>query len=605
MGSKNKKINIQKRTEQMIGDDHKATRSIIENAPFGIYVVTDKGNIDYVNPAMLEISGETYEKFLHLNIFDLSIFKEIGLTDKIKAGLKGEHFKINSVEYTSHCSQKTAIVNFIGIPLKGAETRKVLIVTEDITEQKKVEDDLRKANEKLKGLNQLKSDFISTVSHEIRTPLTSIRESISQMLEGVTGEINEAQKDFLSIALESIDSLWGVATGLLDVSKIEAGRIELEKKLTNICEIVKNTAQGFQNLFKNKRIVLSCIMPREGVSVFVDAEKIMQAVSNLISNAYKFTRKGGRVTISVKNKKKEVEVAVKDTGIGIAKANIPRLFDKFRQFGQTVDVAEKGTGLGLVISKGLIEMHGGKIWVESELDKGSRFVFILPKVRSGVIFKEYLRRGMKEAVDKESVLSLVVLRIENYNKLDRILSNIRSKDILRNMEKKVKEVLRKNEDIFLINDTGECVVLLIDTGREGTIIIRNRIIKVVKKYMDDFRKKHKIELRINSSMATYPEESGTTEELLLRARVNLDMSLKAENRQSLRMDYKIDVGFIEGNKKTVATQSVNISELGICISSSHYNKKGTKNELILEFPKRFGVIKVKAETKWIKKIERT
>ena len=603
MSSKNKKINTQKRTEEMIGDDYKTTRSIIENAPFGIYVVTDKGNIDYVNPAMLKISGETYEKFLHLNIFNLPMFKEIGLTGKIKAGLKGEYFRINSVKYTSHPKQKTVIVNFIGIPLKEAKTRKVLIITEDITEQEKVQDDIKKANEKLKELNQLKSNFISTVSHEIRTPLTSIRESISQILEGVPGEINDAQKNFLSIALESIDSLWEVTNSLLDISKIESGRIELNRRLTDICEIVKNTGQRFQNLLKNKEIALNYIVPKEGVSVFIDVEKIMQVISNLISNACKFTDKGGKIAISVKDRKKEVEVEVKDTGTGIARANIPRLFDKFKQFGRTADAAEKGVGLGLVISKGLIEMHNGKIRVESKLGKGSRFIFILPKVNSEVIFKEYLRRGMKEAADKESVLSLVILRIENYNKLDKILSNISSKDVLRDLEKKVKKVLRKDGSVFL-KDTGECIVLLLGTDKKGAAVVRNRITEVIKRHINSFQKKHKTELKINTSMSTYPGEAETTEELLLKARVNFDMSLKAERRQDPRRDYKIDVGFIKEKGEIAASQSINISEKGICVSSDHYSKKGTENELILELPKRFGTIKVKVETKWITRVGR-
>lgn len=598
-------ITARKQAEEALQRDYKTTRRIIENAPFGIFIVSEKGNIDYVNPAMLKISDLSYEKFLHLNVFDLPAAEKTGLLEKIKAGLRGEYFELDSVNYVWDLTGKSYIINFTGIPLEEEGARKVIIVVEDITEQKKAENDLRKANEELKKLDQVKSDFISTVSHEFRSPLTSIREAVSQISDEIKGKLNKQQKDFLSMAMEDIDRLWKIVGNLLDISKIEAGVIELKRTLVDMREVVKNAAYGFQNLFKGKDLVLDYVLPKQDIDVYVDVDKIRRVISNLLANAYKFSNKGGKVTISAKAKEKEVEIAVKDTGRGIAKTNIPKLFDKFTQFGKAPSVGEKGTGLGLAISKGIVQMHGGKIWAESELNKGSTFKFSLPQVNSERIFKEYIDSGIKEAVDKESGLSLIVLAIPDIHKLDKILKGISAKDILIGLEGSVKKVLRRNADVFLKN-SGECVILLYGTGRAGAKIVKDRVREAVSRYIDEIQKKHKIKLNVSSAVSVYPEEASTGEELLLKAKVRLkDLYLGPERREHSRMAYNIDVGLAKAKGKLASTQTVNISESGICISSDRYIRIGKESSLVIALPEQFGTIKAKARTKWVKKIEET
>ncbi|MEA3328784.1 MAG: hybrid sensor histidine kinase/response regulator [Candidatus Omnitrophota bacterium] len=246
-------------------------------------------------------------------------------------------------------------------------------------ETKEYDRKLKKANEELRKVSQMKSDFVSIVSHELRTPLSSIREGVSQVLDGVTGEINNKQRKYLAISIEEIDRLNKIVNDLLNISRLEAGKVELNKESIGISGLVNKVIDGFKHLIKDKDISLTSIVPQNDIKISLDAEKIRQVVLNLIFNAYKFTKEKGKITVEVKNKEDKVEIVVKDTGIGIAREDIPRLFSKFAQFGQKGVYRGKGTGLGLVICKSFIEMHGGKIWAESELNKGSKFIFSLPK----------------------------------------------------------------------------------------------------------------------------------------------------------------------------------------------------------------------------------
>lgn len=344
-------------------------RDIISKSPFGIYLVNSSGKIDYVNLAMLEISGVTYEQFINLNILELPTYKKIGLDEKIRSALKGEQFSLKDVVYTSYFSNKTTIRDISGIPFEEAGEKKVLVFVEDITERKRLE--------------HLKDDFVSSVSHELRTPLSIIKEGISLVLDRVVGSINEKQLAVLTTSKDNIDRLARIINELLDISRIESGKVELERKETDIVGLIKKIGLSFEQLLKEKGIELRFDFAKDKITVYIDADLISQVFINLVGNALKFTGKGS-IKISVVEKHDMVECSVEDTGIGIEQENIPKLFEKFWQFKRVPGAGEKGTGLGLSIVKGIIELHNGKIWVESQPYKGSNFIFILPKTDKGI-----------------------------------------------------------------------------------------------------------------------------------------------------------------------------------------------------------------------------
>lgn len=248
----------------------------------------------------------------------------------------------------------------------------------DITERKRLEEDLKKSYEKLKKLDQVKSDFISTVSHELRTPLSITKEGISLVLDKIPGKINEKQGKILTIAKNNIDRLARIINSLLDISKIEAGEVELKKEKVKITNLIEQVISSFKNKIKKKGLELKVNFPKKGIYVYVESDKIVQVFTNLLGNALKFTEKGC-IEISAKELEDEIEFVVSDTGIGISKDDLPKTFSKFQQFGRVDSAGEKGTGLGLSIVKGIVEMHYGKIWVESTRGKGSKFIFTLPK----------------------------------------------------------------------------------------------------------------------------------------------------------------------------------------------------------------------------------
>ena len=280
---------------------------------------------------------------------------------------------------------------------ENGEVTSSVHIAKDITERKLAEEKLRKANEKLKEYNQLKDEFVSTASHELRTPLSIIMGAIRLVLDEIPGEIVAEQRDVLAMAMESVKRLSRIVNSLLTISKIESGKLDLQKTAVNICELIKNTVSDFESLAKEKGIRIDCEIPEHSVEICLDPDKTKEVLINLISNSIKFTPEGGWIKVICTEQDKEILVSVQDSGVGIAEENIPKLFDKFTQFDRKAGSGEKGTGLGLAIVKKLVEMHGGRIEVESEVNKGTIFTFSLPLIAEAVL--EGLSTEMDELVE--------------------------------------------------------------------------------------------------------------------------------------------------------------------------------------------------------------
>ncbi len=241
----------------------------------------------------------------------------------------------------------------------------ILCVGTDITERKQIE--------------QLKDDFIGTASHELRTPMAIIRESVSQILGEMHGKITQAQRELLNVTLGAIDRLGRIVNDLLDVSKLEAGKMQLRKEIVDITALAKTIIDGFFSRAQAKRVELKMRFSHSVIEAYVDKDKIIQVFTNLVDNALKFTNEGFiEISILQKDKDRVIECSVLDTGRGIASENLPKLFSKFEQFGRIHEGQEKGTGLGLAICKGIVEAHGGKITVTSKPEEGTRFTFTIP-----------------------------------------------------------------------------------------------------------------------------------------------------------------------------------------------------------------------------------
>ena len=247
-----------------------------------------------------------------------------------------------------------------------------LHLARDVTEKKRYE-------QRLKELDKMKSAFVSNVSHELRTPLTAIKASADNMLDRLIGDLNGKQVGYLTRIKSNSDRLARLINDLLDLSTIEAGKIDLRPANLPLVTLVKEAAESLRPVAAEKLINLTVMSADPGIIAWADRDKVIQVLMNLIGNALKFTPTGGKVTIAVtKNSAAWMQISVTDTGPGIPAEEVNKVFGRFYQIGQAGTQKTQGTGLGLAISKALVEMHGGKIWVESEAGKGSTFSFTLP-----------------------------------------------------------------------------------------------------------------------------------------------------------------------------------------------------------------------------------
>jgi signal transduction histidine kinase len=226
----------------------------------------------------------------------------------------------------------------------------------------------------MKDVDRLKDEFVSNASHELRTPLSLIRENISVIEDGITGEISEKQKRLLSTSRENIDHLTNILNDLLDLSKIENRSFNVSLEKVDVSRIAERVMDDLRVRARAKNIRIGA-KTAKGLITWLDPEQIYRVFIILLDNAIKFTGENGEIEVGVEDSGEWIRCYVKDNGAGINQKDIPRMFMRFVKLDETA----KGTGLGLSICRGIIEMHGGEIRVESELGKGSKFFFILPK----------------------------------------------------------------------------------------------------------------------------------------------------------------------------------------------------------------------------------
>ncbi len=225
-------------------------------------------------------------------------------------------------------------------------------------------------------------DLILLIAHEIRAPLGIVKESISLVVDKVLGKTNQKQQHVLLTARKNVDRIDRVIMNLVDISKLDAHRMELHKESMDLMSLVGRTLDSFHAAADMLGLELKAIAPREQVNVFADKQRIASVLQHLVGNAVKFTHEG-HIEVTVNESEKEVRCSVQDTGIGISKENQAKLFGKYQQLDWVPGGGEKGMGLGLAIAKGIVELHGGKIGVESQPGKGSKFTFTLPKEHHG------------------------------------------------------------------------------------------------------------------------------------------------------------------------------------------------------------------------------
>ncbi len=231
----------------------------------------------------------------------------------------------------------------------------------------------------LEEANKLQADFTAMIAHDLRSPLSNVIGIAEMMDQGLFGPLSEEQKNWLGRMRNNAKNLVSLVSDFLDVSKLESGRIELHRALTDVADLACATVANYKSVAAAKMIALTYSGDPSIPHIEVDARRLDQVITNLITNAIKFTNEGGRIQVRVlPGQEKEIRIEIQDSGVGIPRAEIAKLFQKYRQADNARALADKGTGLGLVICKMIVEAHGGRIWIDSDEGKGTTFSFTLP-----------------------------------------------------------------------------------------------------------------------------------------------------------------------------------------------------------------------------------
>ena len=463
--------------------------SIVEKSADAIIIVDRNGLVRYVNPAAETIFGRNQEDFID-DPFGMPLNH-----DRTEIGI----FRLRGGRGTGEMT--VTETTWLG-------EKADLVTIHDITERKSAE-------EKLIKLDQLKTDFVSTVSHELRTPLTIMGEYASIISDEIPGKLNPEQREYLSIIEGNIDRLSGIIEDLLDISRIEAGKVVLKREFVVLATIINDVVTQFKPKADEKQIELKTVFPLSLPPLYIDGDRIRQVFTNLIGNAIKFTPRNGKITAETTDKEKEFECRVTDTGIGIAPENLDKVFTRFEQFDRTEGSGAKGTGLGLAITEALIQLHGGRIWVESEPNKGSKFIFTLPKYSPATLFQEHVMNSVKEAATIGSATTLFNISLIDPNQLNGEFLQGRLKPTLKDIEGLLGKSLRGKGDIVL-GDVDGLIHFLVNCDKENALRVESRLRQKLSDYLVSQGLVEKIKLHFGR--ATYPEDGSSAEELMKKAR---------------------------------------------------------------------------------------
>lgn len=341
----------------------------------GIVIINEDGIIEQVNPACASLIGLIEDKIVMSSIDDYLfgkktfISKELHRLDDSELLLRDFYIKnpLSSVETPVEIS--FARIN------PDDEFKRFVGVIRDVTEQKKSD--------------KLRDDFIATLTHDLRTPLLAAIQTLTFFLDGALGELDEKQKLLLATMQKSNEDLLGLVNALLEVYKYDAEKLTLTKTNFNIFNLVEQVYNELLPLAQKKNIDFQIECTNNKLEINADRSEIRRVICNLCGNAINYTQEGGKVVITLKNEGNDLIFSVSDNGCGIPQEDIPNMFQRFSQ--GTSKKRSTGTGLGLYLSRQIIESHGGKIWLESRVNKGSEFSFLLTNV---------VKEGVKEGVNE-------------------------------------------------------------------------------------------------------------------------------------------------------------------------------------------------------------
>ena len=356
--------------------------------------------------------------------------------------------------------------------------------------------ELKVTNRKLQKLERLKSEFISIVSHELRTPLTAIKNAMDIILSGKAGDMTENIEKFVSMGKRNATRLSGIINDLLDISKIEAGKMDFKFELINIEPVIEYVKNNLTEVAREKDLTIKYLPSEKPVQIYADSNRLEQVLTNLVSNAIKFSPEAGEIEVTTKivnarelqydNSFEEdiknlqgnyLQVCVEDHGIGIERKDLNHVFDKFAQIENSLSRKIGGTGLGLPIARQLIESHNGAIWCDSEINKGSRFYFVIPIANDKSNFIMLKKQLIQKARSNGTTVAII-----NIKSTSEAINNLLAEENLLNkayMSNSLLENDGKNSNLSMI---------VMDGDKPSAEFLRRKIDALVEQKYDTYRK---------------------------------------------------------------------------------------------------------------------
>ena len=586
----------------------------MDNIPDVIYFKNKKGELVLVNQAHakgLDMKPEDVVGKTDFDFFPKNRAERMAKDDLyvIKTGKP----MIDKVERATRPDGVDNYVSTTKIPMRDEKGNIVGLagITRDITKRMQLEHlekekaRVEKKLEMLEALNKVKSDFISTVSHELRTPLAIIKQLITLIFEEIAGSINDKQKEMIKKVENNIERLKKLMEDLLDISRIERNKLELRYSLINLNDLLKDSSEFYQILAEEKGIELNYDLPKKDINLFVDADRINQVISNLINNAIKFTEEGGKISIEIRVLETKIRVGVIDTGIGIAKSDLPQLFNRFVQVSNVNDAGKRGVGLGLSIAKELVKKHGGEVWAESKLGIGSKFYFTLPRFYTPDALDKEVKNKIDSFLNKGIALQFINFIIVDYKEFKKRI-NIGPKKLFKDLESIINTTFKRSckDNLVTLADVknGKCSIIL-----PGLVEEKNaQLIQLFKDQIRSYFMGQKVESAfVNLGVLSYSTKVSLPVSRRFSAKFSIkEMYVGLEMRRFKRALYKTKVKIFFPENKAEAQQTVDISEGGLCFITRKLFKTDSQISIRLEFDKtKKPVIHANARVAWIKKIE--
>lgn len=368
-----------------LATEKKLIERIVESVPAGIVYLDPSLRIQWINPVITHYLQTSADQLVGRPIHEALPLLENPAPRFAEALRQQEPMQVTGLVHNRLDNGQRLYLEATYMPVYDDAQRLegLMLVVTDVTARHENERLQADKIAQLKEVDRLKGDFINAASHELRTPLTSIRGYAEFLEDAVAGPINLQQLAYVQQIQAGTERLQRIVDDMLDFARLEAGTFQLVPRGSDLAEVVRTEVASLAPQATNAQVSLEVRLPEAPLAAHFDPQRIGQVLLNLIGNALKFTPQGGRITVTAKRLGEHVQVAVTDTGIGIAEENLPHLFSKFYQVNPSLTREHGGAGLGLSITKALVEAHRGELGVESTPGLGSTFWFTLPALAPG------------------------------------------------------------------------------------------------------------------------------------------------------------------------------------------------------------------------------